>query len=273
MIAGLIRAEWLKIRRIGITWLMLGVPLVLALLASTLPIFGAASAVRRFGIEQFGGFEEFFFPQAALLGLQLVDVLGSILMIMFITAIAGNEYRFDTWKALLTRRTSRARFLLVKMGYALALATLTMIVVPIVFQLGANFALKTALDIDVPLELTASEGQQYLVSFAVIWLRVEIAASIGLLTAVVARSAGGALTIGLPWVLVDGLASTVGVFPGFFRDIAPYTFNRNLAALNDFLQGHSSALSPIHVTIMLLFYTIGIALLAITLFRRRDIAG
>jgi ABC-type transport system involved in multi-copper enzyme maturation permease subunit len=224
-------------------------------------------------MDQVGGFREFFFPQAAIIGMQLFDFLGSILMIMFITAIVGNEYRFDTWKTLLTRRGARSRFLLVKLGYALVFSTATLILTPIVFQLGANFALKSAFDIDVPLTLSAGEAKEFVRLFVIFWLRVEIAAGIGLLTAIVARSAGGALTIGLPWVLVDGLANAVGVFPGFFRDIAPYTFNRNLGALGDYLQGGSNALSPAHTTIMLLFYTLGIAALAITLFRRRDIAG
>jgi ABC-type transport system involved in multi-copper enzyme maturation permease subunit len=273
MIRGLIRGEWLKVRRLGITWLMIGVPTVLAMLGSTLPIFGAAQAARSIGFDQFGGFQEFFFPQAAIIGIQLVDFLGGILLIMFITAVVGNEYRFDTWKTLLTRRAGRARFLLVKMGYALGFSTLILILAPLVFQLGANFTLKSALDIDVPIALNAGEGQQLLVSFGVTWLRLEIAVSIGLLTSIVARSAGGALTIGLPWLMVDGLANSVGVFPGFFRDIAPFTFNRNLDALGNYLQGGSHALSPIHISIVLLIYTVGVAALAIALFRRRDIAG
>jgi ABC-2 type transport system permease protein len=270
---GIVRGEWLKLRRIGITWLTLGVPLLLALLGSTLPVFGIAQTARRFGLDQVGGFEEFFFPQATLIGLQLVDFLGSILVILFVTAIVGNEYRFDTWKTLLTRRAGRSRFLIIKLAYVLGFATLMAILVPIAFQAGALFSLKAALDIDVPLELTSRDLQVLGNAFVVSWLRLEIAAGIGLLTAIVARSAGGALAIGLPWLLVDGLASTAGLFPGFFRDIAPYTFNRSLDALADYLRGGSNALSIGHVLVVLGIYTIGIALLAITLFRRRDIAG
>jgi len=273
MTRGMIRGEWLKLRRIGITWITIAVPAVLALLASTLPVFGIASTARRIGMDQFGGFEEFFFPEATIIGLQLVDFLGNILVILFITAIVGNEYRFDTWKTILTRRAGRGRFLLVKVGFVIGIATLMAILTPIVFQVGALFSLKAALNISVPLDLTARDLQALGNAFAISWLRMEIAMSIGLLTAIVARSAGGALAIGLPWLVVDGLASTAGVFPGLFRDIAPYTFNRNLDALADYLRGSSNALSPAHVVLVLSVYTVGIALLAIILFRRRDIAG
>jgi hypothetical protein len=53
-------------------------------------------------------------------GLQFVAILGTLLVVLFITAIVGNEFSCDTWKTVLTRRAQRGHFLMVKLGYALA---------------------------------------------------------------------------------------------------------------------------------------------------------
>lgn len=273
MTIGIIRGEWLKLRRMGITWVLFLVPLVLALLGSTLPVFSAASTARRFGLDQLGDFAELLFPEAMLIGLQIVDFLGGILIILFITAVVGNEYRFDTWKALLARRASRARFLLVKLGYAVVFVTLLTILVPLVFQFGALFALQNALDISIPLNLTSADIQLVGNALILSWLRLVIGISIGLLAATIAQSGGGAVAIALPWMLIDGIVNGLGFFGGLWRGLQPYTFGRNLDAFADYLRGGSDTLTPVHVLIVLLIYTIGISAIAIRIFQRRDIAG
>src|SRR3990170_3287088 len=146
MKAGLWRAEWLKLRRMGIVWITLLIPAALVLLGSMLPIFSLAGAARQLGAGMIqNALAEFSFPQPIFLGMQIVDFLGPILILIFVTATVGNEFSFDTWKNLIPRHPSRDDFLVVKLAYALSEAAALVVCVPLMFQAGALFALGTAL--------------------------------------------------------------------------------------------------------------------------------
>ena len=273
MMAGLLRAEWLKLRRMSITWILLTVPSVLALLGAILPVNALADAVRRFGQSVLTGLESFAFPQPVLVGLQLVDFLGSVLVVIFITAVVGNEFGFDTWKNLLTRRAARGRLLATKLLYALAGAAALVVIVPSVFQLGVVLAFKSALGIDVPFDSTPGEVQSLAEAALLSWLRLAVCASIGLLAATVTRSSGGGIAISLPWLLADGMVNGLGLIGGLWQDLAPYTFNFNLGSLASYLDGRTGQVTLAHSLVALWIYTVGFVALAIAVFRRRDIAG
>src|SRR3972149_2181946 len=100
MTLGLLQAEWIKARHMSITWLLVAIPSVLALLGAVLPVNALADSVRQFGPALLNDLSSFAFPQPMLIGLQIVDFLGSVLIVIFITALAGNEFGFDTWKNL-----------------------------------------------------------------------------------------------------------------------------------------------------------------------------
>ena len=274
MTAGLLRAEWLKLRRMGITWLILVVPAVLALLGSLLSIFSMADVARRYGSGMIQRtLAEFAFPQPAMLGLQIVDFLGPILILIFMTAVVGNEFSLDTWKNLLTRHAGRGRFLIVKLAYALAEAGAAIILVPAAFQAGVLFALRTALDITPSLSLSAGDLQTLSAAAIITWLRLAIAACLGLLASVVTRSSGGALAIAAPWLLADSFVNGLSFVGGLWRSVSQYTFNLNLGALDTYLRGGAAPVSLAHCLLVLSVYTAGFIMLAIMVFRRRDIAG
>lgn len=274
MTAALLRAEWLKLRKLRLTWLMPILPSALVLLGAIPPIFALADTYRRFGTAASNDIlSAYAFPQPMLAGLQIANLLGSLLVVIFVTATVGNEFGFDTWKVLLTRRAERGRFLLVKLGYALAEATAILIIVPIVFQLGILLALRATLDIAPPGQVSPGELESLGVTFIISWIRLAIAATIGLLATIVTRSSGGGMAIAAPWLLADFIVYGLGFTGGMWRDIVPYTFNLNLVALEAYLGGRAGAVSLAHCLIVLSLYTIGFTLLAVTIFRRRDVAG
>jgi ABC-type transport system involved in multi-copper enzyme maturation permease subunit len=271
--SGLLRAEWLKLRRLRGTWLMLILPCVLAFLGSVPPVMTAADAARRFGGNILDEVASFLFPEPLVLGLRLADSFGSFLIVIFVTAMVGNEFGFDTWKNLLTRFGGRGRIVLAKLAFALAQATLLVTVVPLVYQLGVIFALKAAAGLDVPIQLSPDDAQQLFSDFAVSWLRLVIAASIALLATITARSPGGGIVLAIPWLIADGVVNGLRLVGPPWRDLAPLTFNHNLGALDAHLRGASSSTPLAQAILVLLIYSVGFVALAIWAFRRRDIAG
>ena len=273
MTAGLMRAEWVKLRKMRLTWLALIIPAVLALLGSILTAVSAAEAIRQFGGVAGSIVDPIAFPQPLLFGLQLVDFLGTILIVIFTATVVGNEYGFDTWKNLLTRRAERSRFLLVKLAAMLAESTLLVLLVPALFQIGLILTLRSLVAAQVPLNLQPGELQTLSAAFLVSWLRLAVAASLGLLAATVTRSTGSGITVAVPWLLADSIVNGLAVVGGTWRDLARLTFNFNLNALAANLRGGTGEVTLVQSLAVLAVYTLGVSALAIMLFRRRDIAG
>jgi len=270
----LLRAEWLKLRRMNITWAMLVIPTALALLGSTIPVASLRNAARYLGPNINESIRQFAFPQPMLFGLQIDDFLGSLLVLVFITSIVGNEYHFDTWKNLLTRHAGHGRLLLTKLAYALIASAILLIAVPLIFQAGTLVALRTVLDwTPTTLTLSSSEAREIASLAVTAGLRMIIAACMGLLAAVTARSSGGGFAIAAPWMVADSIVSSLGFAGGLWNALAPFTFNYNLTALAANLSGGRGLASVGASLIVLSIYTLGFTVLAITLFRQRDIAG
>lgn len=275
MTGGLLRAEWIKLRRMRITWLVLLLPAAAGLCGAILPTLAAADAMRRFGTRILQSLDTFAFPQSMLFGLQIVELLGSILIIVFITASVGNEYGFDTWKNLLARHGRRGAFLLAKLLYALAAVTALIVIVPILVHLGMLVTFRVAAGFDFPLQAAPGAWQTFGGAWLLTWLRLAITASIGVFATVITRSSGAGVAIAVSWLLVDALANSLGAAfaTSAWHSIAPFTFNFNLNALAAYLRGDAGDVTLLHSLVNLAVYTVGLTVLAMLLFRRRDIAG
>ncbi len=274
MTVGLLRAEWIKLRRLRTTWLLPLLPLVLLLVGGIRIAYAVAETSRTYGLALDETIlRSFAFPQPLLNGLQFVGVLGTLLVALFITAIVGNEFGYDTWKTILTRRAQRGHFLMVKLGYALAEITVTLILVPLVFQAAILITLRLTMNITPPMGFSLSRWEDLGITFIVIWVRLAIAATIGLLSTVLTRSSASGMALATPWLLGDLLINGLSYGGGMWRDLVPYTFNYNLVAFEAYLRGGSGEVSVAHCLSMLLIYTVGLSLAAVVVFRRRDIAG
>jgi ABC-type transport system involved in multi-copper enzyme maturation permease subunit len=274
MMAGLLHAEWIKLRRLRVTWLTPLLPTFLVFVGGIRIVNSLAESNQRYGVTLDDTIlKSFAFPQLMLGGLQFASALGTLLVVIFMTAIVGNEYIFDTWKTLLTRRAGRGRFLMVKLSYALAESTLTLILVPVVFQATTLIAMRSVLNLAPPADFAPSQMASLGITFIVAWVRLAIAATIGLLATVITRSGAGGIALAAPWLLGDLLVNGLSLGNAMWQDLAPYTFNFNLAAFEAYLYGNSSDVSLVHCIAILLIYTVGFSLLAVVIFRRRDIAG
>ena len=274
MIVGLFHAEWIKLRHLRITWLLPILPAVLMLIAGLRIVSAMVETSQTYNLTLDADvLHSFAFPQPVLNGLQFASVLGTLLVALFMTAIVGNEFGHDTWKTILTRRAQRGRFLLVKLSYALIEITVMLILVPLVFQAIILLTLQVTTHLTLPVDFSRSNWEAVRLTFLVTWLRLAIAAIIGLLSAVIARSSASGIALALPWLLGDFLVNTLSVNGGTWRDLVSYTFNYNLAAFEAYLRDGHAEVSAAHCLVMLLFYTIGLLLLAIVIFRQRDIAG
>ena len=210
MTAGLLRAEWLKLRRMRMTWLVLLLPAAAGLCGAVLPTLAVADAARRFGTRILQSLDTFVFPQSMLFGLQIVELLGSILIVVFITSAVGNEYGFDTWKGLLARHGRRGAFLIAKLLYALAAVTALIVVVPILVHLGILVTFRAAAGFDFPVQAAPDGWQTLGGAWLLAWLRLAITASIGLFATVITRSGGAGVAITVSWLVVDALANSLG---------------------------------------------------------------
>jgi len=274
MMTGLLRAEWIKLRHLRITWLTPILPAALLMIGGIRTIQSAAESIQMYGITLDDTIlRSFAFPQPMLTGLQFASVLGTLLIVISVTMNVGNEFAFDTWKILLTKRARRSRFLLVKLAYALVEAAVTLILAPLVFQIVILIMLRTTLNITPPTSFTSGEVATLGITFLVAWVRLTIAATIGLLATVLTRSSSGGIALAAPWLLGDLLINELSFAGGLWRDLAPYTFNLNLAAFETYLQGGRAEVSDAHCVAVLLVYTVGFTWLAAIVFRRRDIAG
>ena len=290
MTAGLLRAEWIKLRRMRITWLVLLFPVAAGLCGAILPTLAAADAVRRFGARILQPLDTFTFPQSMLFGLQIVELLGSILIVVFITSAVGNEYGFDTWKNLLARHGRRGAFLLTKLLYALAAVTILIVIVPILVHLAMLLTFRAAAGFDFPQPAAPDGWQTFGGAWLLTWLRLAITASIGLFATVITRSGGAGVAIAVSWLVVDALANSLGTAfeTSAWRSIAPFTFNFNLSALAAYLRGGAgdpsaefilreaeglrAGVTLLHSLLNLALYTLGLTALAMLVFRRRDVA-
>jgi ABC-2 type transport system permease protein len=274
MTVGLLRAEWIKLRHLRTTWLMPILPTVLLLVGGIRIVTSLAETSRTYGFAVDETIlQSFAFPQPMLNALQFVGILGTLLVALFITAIVGNEFGFDTWKTILTRRARRGHFLMVKLGYALVEITFTLILVPLVFQVALLITLRLTLNLAPPMVFSPSYWEDLGITFSVVWGRLAIASTIGLLSTVLTRSSASGMALATTWLLGDLLVNGLSSNGGMWRDLVPYTFNYNLAAFEAYLRGGTGEVSLVHCLSMLLIYTVGLSLAAVVVFRRRDIAG
>ncbi|HJW82668.1 MAG TPA: hypothetical protein VJ754_00035, partial [Anaerolineae bacterium] len=75
------------------------------------------------------------------------------------------------------------------------------------------------------------------------------------------------------WLLADSFVNGLSFVGGVWRDLAQLSFNLNLSALEAYLRGSAGAVPFTQCLAVLLAYTLGFTLLAVVVFRRRDIAG
>lgn len=285
----LIRAEWLKLSRRPLSWILLILFLVL-LVAQILTQFALTVGMPvRSGIVS-AQFEEWrrgvLFPGIFATALSHVNGLGGIFAVIFTAGAIGSEYSWGTLRTQLARDPARDRYLLAKlMTIMLMLATATLLATLLASLLSAILSplLGAAIEItpgDLMNLLPATLRALY-----VLLPYVLLTAYATLLT----RSVLGGLAIGLSYIIVEtgfGALALLRVLGGVWALVYNLTIGQNINTLT-LMNRHAFGLrpettapldltqlpSPLQATIVVAVYSVIFLAFALVLFRRRDITG
>jgi ABC-2 type transport system permease protein len=285
----LIRAEWLKLSRRPLSWILLILFLVL-LVAQILTQFALTLGMPvRSGIVS-AQFEEWrrgvIFPGIFATALSHVNGLGGIFAVIFAAGAIGSEYSWGTLRTQLARDPARDRYLLAKLTtIMLMLATATLLATLLAALLSAVLSpiLGSAISI-TPGDLM-NLIPAILRALYVLLPYVLLTAYATLLT----RSVLGGVAIGLSYIIVEtgfGALALLRVLGGVWALVYNLTIGQNINTLT-LMNRHAFGLrpettapldlsqlpSPLQATIVVAVYSVLFLAFALILFRRRDITG
>jgi len=285
----LIRAEWLKLSRRPLSWILLILFLVL-LVAQILTQFALTLGMPvRSGIVS-AQFEEWrrgvIFPGIFATALSHVNGLGGIFAVIFAAGAIGSEYSWGTLRTQLARDPARDRYLLAKLTtIMLMLATATMLATLLAALLSAVLSPILGSAIRITPDDLMNLIPAILRALYVLLPYVLLTAYATLLT----RSVLGGVAIGLSYIIVEtgfGALALLRVLGGVWALVYNLTIGQNINTLT-LMNRHAFGLrpettapldlsqlpSPLQATIVVAVYSAFFLAFALILFRRRDITG
>ncbi|WP_448545952.1 ABC transporter permease subunit [Roseiflexus sp.] len=285
----LIRAEWLKLSRRPLSWILLILFLVL-LVAQILTQFAlTVSMPVRSGIVS-AQFEEWrrgvIFPGIFATALSHVNSLGGIFAVIFAAGAIGSEYSWGTLRTHLARDPARDRYLLAKLTtIMLMLATATLLATLLAALLSAILSPLLGSAIRITPDDLMNLIPAILRAIYVLLPYVLLTAYATLLT----RSVLGGVAIGLSYIIVEtgfGALALLRVLGGVWALVYNLTIGQNINTLT-LMNRHAFGLrpettapldlsqlpSPLQATIVVAVYSALFLAFALILFRRRDITG
>jgi len=254
----LLRADLLKTGKRPMGWSMLGSSL--ALLTLFMVVF--AYVVPADGPEPIN----FRYPHGLLVGPSILNQFGPLLMIVFGASLIGTEYRFDTWKNLLTRRAGRVPFLVSK-WVTLLLSVVLGIVVVSLWSQGLGALLGTGSDVG------AMSLGSVLAQVGVYGLSWLVAGTIGMLGAVLGRTTVAGIILGVVWLIGEGIAAQLVQLSERVAWIGDGLFTNASASLLAHASDGFAQFSLLHSNIVTAAYLIIPLAIAAYVFRKRDMAG
>lgn len=276
----LVRADWIKTWKRPANCVLASIELAIVLvgfLATTIVALadGAGSASEASAQEQMR------FPHGFRLPLATLNVLGSIIGIVFMANSIGSEYSGDTWKILLPRRGRRGDFIIAKLASCLFFMA-GLIVTALV--LGQALGLVGTAVLGG--KLMSADGfspPELLRSVAPIVLEIAVYAALTLLVTIVTRSTVIGIVLGVVATLTFALASELFSFAAC---VLPTMHLRNLQAHCSPGEGTARSELLAQVTssfgmevsvgtsaLVIVGYIVGCIAIALVVFHRRDVAG
>lgn len=291
----LMRAEWLKLTKRPLTWVLLAVFLALLLLqmltqfvllslAGGLGLAGEQGALT----EQFAEWQRrMLFPGVFGAAFSHINGLGGIFAVIFMAGAMGSEYSWGTLRPQLARFPVRVRYLFAKVVVVLGLLLVAMVVTLLVAALvsvglgvvGGSMGSIGLHDV-VMLPLAMVRALYVLLPYVLLTLCVTI----------VGRSLLVGVAGGLVYLVFEagfGALSALAMLGGVWRVVYNLTIQQNintLVWLNDQAFGlHPEVLtpsidvaqqpSPLQACLMIALYSAGFLATAVYTFQRRDITG
>jgi ABC-type transport system involved in multi-copper enzyme maturation permease subunit len=254
----LLRADLLKTGKRPMGWSMLGSSLALL----TLFMVVVAYVVPADGPVPIN----FRYPQGLLVGPSILNQFGPLLMIVFGASLIGTEYRFDTWKNLLTRRAGRVPFIVSKWITLLIAVVLGIVVVSVWSQgLGALLGAESSTNTMSLNSVLAQIGV-----YGLSWL---VAGTIGMLGAVLGRTTVAGIILGVVWLIGEGIAAPLVQLSERVAWIGDGLFTNASASLLSYASDAPARFSLLHSGIVAVAYLIIPMVIAAYVFGKRDMAG
>jgi ABC-type transport system involved in multi-copper enzyme maturation permease subunit len=219
--------------------------------------------------------QQLAYPNGMAIAMQILNVLGSLLSIVFVANIIGSEYTRDTWKMILPRRGNRLLFLSTKLLMGLFCMVLLIVVMLLLGQvlawiglavLGGDFGGSGSLAAQLK---AAASTLIDMVFYGVLTL----------VAAVATRSTIGGIVVGFVTMQVLGVASFLSKMAA---KILPYAHLQNISAewvtkrtemKAQVLQFFGGPISPTVSLAVVLGYTAVFIAVAVWMFKTRDMAG
>jgi ABC-2 type transport system permease protein len=285
----LIAAEFFKLRKRMMTWVVAGIMVGLVVLLYTV-LWSTSVRVETFGERRgFTGLDlrrALFLPGAVPYGLQIVGSFGAILAMILAAGSIGSEYAWGTVRLMATASSGRMRMLMAKLIVIFGLTaagTLLAVLVALIY----SYIIATYYGEASASFVTGTFVRDQLASYGRTMLVLAPYVSLAFAIAVIGRStlAGVGSGLGVAFIepIVGGLMR-LGGSP--WKDIPNYflSTNRQVVMLQNAVPAvlprigggdaaDAGALSPFYAGLLLFTYSIVFIGLALVVFRRRDIGS
>lgn len=285
----LIAAEFFKLRKRMMTWVVAGFMVGLVVLLYSV-LWSTSVRVATFGEhETFTGLDlrrALFLPAAVPYGLQIVGFFGGILAMILAAGSIGSEYAWGTVRLVATASSGRMRLLAAKLLVVFGLTaagTLLAVAVALIY----SFIIATYYGEASASFVTATFVGEQIAAYGRTLLVLAPYVSFAFAIAVIGRSTLAGVGSGLGVAFVEPIIGELMRAAGSpWKDIPNYFLSTNRqvvmfqnavpAVLPRFGGGHgeiAGALSPFYAGLLLLTYTVVFVGLALVVFRRRDIGS
>lgn len=271
-------AETLKLRKRPATWVLLLILVAAVALFGYIfnYIFSVTTSQEGVPPEAQEAFLQYLLPESV-----LVNVIGSLAnfgsaLALILGALAvGSEYGWETLKTTLTQKPTR---LSIFAGKLAAVAVILLVFVLIVLAIGALVSYLIAASEDAAINWP-SFGD-WLQAIGAGWLILGTFAALGIFLATLFRGTALAIGLGLVYLLVlENLFISLAPQSETLQDIAqalPVSNSLNLAnslgTLPEAFAATGETVDATQAALVLGAYTVGFIVLAVILFRQRDMA-
>jgi ABC-type transport system involved in multi-copper enzyme maturation permease subunit len=281
----MIGAEFLKLRKRQMTWVLLGILVAIIVLVNLLLL--AVSRVRTpAGGPGTGNIVTLLLLQSAIpFAFSIMASIGSLLAIILTASSIGSEYSWKTIRPALVSSESRFKFIvakLVSLGLLILIGMLIAVIVGFIMGLittglggnAYNFSFFTG-------SYAWTQVLQYLRTFYVIMPF----ALLGFVMAIVGRSAMPGIATGVGFLFLEAIITAfMTAAGGWIAKVPAYLLNANVTAITAlnklpgrFGGGGGTDTTPVpsltHAFVILGVYSVVFLVFSFYLFKKRDVTG
>ncbi len=274
----LVAMERMKIVKRPMTWITFLI-LVVGVAAIVLLAYVSIHAARLDAAEKASRLHNFTWPTGITRSFDIAGFLGQIMLVVLAASFVGSEYGWGTIRVMVGTGAARTKLLLAKL---IALTQTTIVFLLAAAAAGALASLVVTVvgghTVTLGTVNTAWWGDLALMilrSFFVLWVMVVLAFSVASLT----RSVAAGVAVGIGWPFLEQiLAALLGLLGNIGDEIKKWLISTNMNALvqRNGLGPHSvnpGTPGAWHAFIVLAVYCVVLLVVAIVVFRQRDIAS